>query len=127
MSYSEDNKIVRYVALNHAIDQVQTCMPSLVSSTTVTPYACVLYTHPTAIRSLALFLRNSTSLQAATLTDIIVADRCVATGRFTVKYLLLSIRLNARLLISFSVSETGSIPSLTTPFFNNQRVFASAG
>jgi NADH:ubiquinone oxidoreductase subunit C len=119
--------MIPYVVLDQALTQIHTCLPLLVSKVIVTPLTCVMYTHPAAIRALAIFLRNSTSVQAVTLTDIIVTDRCTASGRFTVKYLFLSTRLNTRLLLSFSVSETGSIPSLTTPFFNNQRIFASAG
>ena len=102
-------------------------MPALISGLAVNSNNNILRVNPASLRSVALYLRNSSNVQAASLVDIVVVDRIGTAGRFTVKYLFLSFALQARLTLSFSVSEVAVIPSLAAPFAGYQRIFAAAG
>ena len=102
-------------------------VPALVFNTSTTHNELILRTTPTELRELCVFARNSELLQMTSLVDIQGVDRLKSTGRFVVKYSLLSTKLNQRCTIEVTVDETTPIPSLAAPFFNNQRIFASAG
>lgn len=108
---------------------LQTCqqeIPALVSSVRVTPEGLTLRTSPNKIRPLALYIRNSSLLQFRTLVDIAVVDKLLPAGRFVVNYSFLSMITNQRLTVQLYATETTTIPSLASPFVNNQRLFASA-
>jgi NADH:ubiquinone oxidoreductase subunit C len=127
MSAQNQNQMMSYVLTSSALVQIRSQMPALIAGTAVTPLATTLRTSPRNLRPLTIFLKNSTQIQAASLTDICVTDRLKVKGRFVVKYFFISLKLNTRLSLTFCVNETSTIPSLAAPFFNNQRIFASAG
>jgi len=102
-------------------------LPALVYSATPRNDGLFVRTSPTALRSLTLYLRHSTHLQFRSLVDIAVVDRLRASARFSVNYLFLSVPTNQRLLIQLFANETSTIPSLSIPYANGQRYFASAG
>jgi NADH:ubiquinone oxidoreductase subunit C len=84
-------------------------------------------TVPSRLRALAVLLRNLSTYSASTLIDIVVLDKIDARGRFAVKYLFLSTHNSQRFSILFHVDEVTAVPSLAAPFFNNLKIFASAG
>jgi len=101
-------------------------IPALVSSVRVTPEGVILRTSPAKVRSLALYIRNSSLLQFRTLVDIAVVDKLLPEGRFAVNYVFLSVVTNQRIILQLFATETTTIPSLAAPFVNAQRLFASA-
>jgi NADH:ubiquinone oxidoreductase subunit C len=101
--------------------------PALVFNTTIKQNEITIRTTPKTVRSLLTFLRNSELFQMTSLVDIQTTDRLETTGRFVVKYALLSTKLNQRCTVELCVDELTPIPSVACPFFNNQRIFASAG
>lgn len=111
----------------NALRQIQTYLPALISAVSVTPINRCVYTQPRHLRAVALYCRNSTWLQSSTLVDLCVSDRFTASGRFAIKYLIFSTKLNTRFAISFSIAETDVVPSLAAPFVGAQRIFAAAG
>lgn len=127
MSHFTTNLTAQYKAQSSAVVQYQEHLPGLISGLAVTSNHITLRISPSALRYVALYLRNSTHVQATSLVDIVVVDRIGTAGRFTVKYLFLSFALQARLTLSFSVSEVAVIPSLAAPFAGYQRIFAAAG
>lgn len=87
----------------------------------------MLRTTSEKIRQLAIFLRNKTELSFSTLVDIAVTDKLSSTGRFVITYLFLSSANNSRISVQIYAEERTTIPSLTAPLFNNQKIFAAAG
>lgn len=102
-------------------------LPALVYSTTTQNDGLLVRTSSKTIRALALCLRNHTHCQFRSLVDIAVVDRLRAPTRFSITYLFLSIPTNQRVLVQLFASETSTIPSLSVPYANGQRYFASAG
>lgn len=102
-------------------------VPNLVLATTAHQTGMVLKTTRKLVRPLAAFLRNNSATQAAVLVDIAATDKLDRGGRFSIKYSFLSVTFNRRLTVEVSSNETLSVPSLAAPFFNNQKIFASAG
>jgi NADH:ubiquinone oxidoreductase subunit C len=102
-------------------------VPALIFNSTVQHNELVLRTTPAELRELCIFVRNNELFQMTSLVDIQGVDRLKAAGRFVVKYSLLSTKLNQRCTIEVAVNEITPIPSIAGPFFNNQRIFASAG
>jgi hypothetical protein len=86
----------------------------------------LLRTSPKTLRALAIVLRQSSYLQFRSLIDLAVVDRLRTPSRFSVNYLFFSAPTNQRLLLQLFVDETSTIPSLSTPYTNGQRYFASA-
>lgn len=107
--------------------QTKNILPSLVFQATYTPNGLIYRTTRDGIRPLASFLRNSSSMQATILVDIIATDKLDKAGRFSVKYSFLSVLYNRRFIVELFTDETLSVPSLTSPFINQQKIFASAG
>lgn len=114
------------LSANQAV-QIKNILPSLVFQATYTPNGLVYRTTRNNIRPLAGFLRNSSAMQATILVDIAATDKLDRAGRFSVKYNFLSVTYNRRFTVELFTDETLSIPSLTAPFINQQKVFASAG
>lgn len=102
-------------------------LPALVYSTTTQNDGLLIRTASKTVRALALCLRNHTHYQFRSLVDIAVVDRLRAPTRFSITYLFLSIPTNQRVLVQLFASETSTIPSLSVPYANGQRYFASAG
>lgn len=109
------------------VKQIKSLAPALVFQAAYSPNGIVLRTSRNRIRALAAFMRNSTSLQATILTDIAATDKLDQSGRFSIKYNFLSVTYNRRFTVELYCEETLSVPSLATPFLNNQKVFAAAG
>jgi NADH:ubiquinone oxidoreductase subunit C len=107
--------------------QLKHTVPSLVLATTAHQTGMILKTTRKLVRPLASFLRNSSAVQATILVDIAATDKLDKSGRFSIKYSFLSVVFNRRLTVEVFSDETLSIPSLAAPFFNNQKIFASAG
>lgn len=118
--------ILTSLAIKTAL-QIQSIAPKIIFGVSATSQEIILRTQPKYLRALAALLRNSTTLQATTLTDIVATDRPEQSCRFSVKYLFLSTRLNHRIVIEIFTNETTTVPSLAAPFLNKQRIFASAG
>lgn len=123
---STNQLITRYIMTNSATLSADMA-PALIFNVTVKHNEVVFRTTPAELRELVLFLRNSESYQMSTLVDIQATDRLKTAGRFVVKYAFLSTKLNHRCTVEFAVNEVTSIPSIAGPFFNDQRIFASAG
>jgi len=122
-----NNLLLSQNANANALIQFQANLPALISGVSVTPRNACVHTQPRHLRALALYFRNATVVQASTLVDLCVSDNFTAHGRFSVKYVLGSTKLNTRFAVSFSIDETAAIPSLAAPFANSQRIFAAAG
>jgi NADH:ubiquinone oxidoreductase subunit C len=104
------------------------CLPKLVFGTMSSPHIPLqLLTTPDALRALTLILKSSSLTQASLLSDIVVTDRLDAAGRFSVKYLFLSLQYNQRWIVEVFARETTIIPSLAAPFALGQRIFSGAG
>src|SRR5690349_3318096 len=110
-----------------ASNLVRHTLPALIYSATPRNDGLVLRTSAGNIRSLSLFLRNSSTLQFRSIIDIAVVDRLRPRARFSLSYLFFSATTNQRAVVQLFASETSTIPSLSVPFANGQRVFASAG
>ena len=111
-----------------ALAQLATALPKLVFGTSSTPFIPLqLQTTPENLRALALIIKASALTQATLLTDIVVTDRLEQAGRFSVKYLFLSLRYNQRMVVELFARETTIIPSLAAPFAMGQRIFSGAG
>jgi NADH:ubiquinone oxidoreductase subunit C len=70
-------------------------------------------TTPNNIRAVLYFLKNNTFCQYKQLIDIVCSDVPGKKRRFSVNYLLLSIRYNARINIAIKTNEVLSLPSVT--------------
>ena len=71
-------------------------------------------TTPNNLRALLYFLQKHTLCQYKQLIDIACADVPGKIRRFTVSYLLLSLRYNARLTIVVKTNEVSPLPSIIT-------------
>ena len=71
-------------------------------------------TTPNNMRALFYFLRNHSLCQYKQLIDIACSDVPGKKRRFSVNYLLLSLRYNVRLNIVVKTNEVLSLPSITT-------------
>lgn len=102
-------------------------MPKLIFGTNSTPLIPLqINTTPSNLRALAFILKTSTFTQASMLIDIVVQDRPQLPGRFSIKYLLLSIPYNQRFIIEVFARETTILPSLAAPFAHAAKVFSSS-
>ena len=70
-------------------------------------------TTPNNIRAILYFLQNHTLCQYKQLIDIACSDVLGKERRFSINYLLLSLRYNARLNIVIKTNEVLSLPSIT--------------
>lgn len=70
-------------------------------------------TTPNNLRALLYFLQNHTLCQYKQLVDIACSDLPGKTRRFSVNYLLLSLRYNARINIVVKTNEVSPLPSVT--------------
>ena len=70
-------------------------------------------TTPNNLRALLYFLQNHTLCQYKQLIDIACSDVPGKTRRFSVNYLLLSIRYNTRINIVVKTNEVSPLPSVT--------------
>jgi NADH:ubiquinone oxidoreductase subunit C len=114
--------IVRFV-ISYRYDQND----RLLATDVLKPSRLIVTTSRKYLRSLAFFIRNSTYCQAAILTDVIGADRLrAAKARFALQYQFLSDRFRKRISVELFSTETSSVPSIATPFFCGQRIFAAA-
>jgi NADH:ubiquinone oxidoreductase subunit C len=121
------NKISRID--NHVFfsQQLRASLPALIYSATPRNDGVLIRTQLRQFRKLSNFLWQYSTLQFRSLVDIAVVDRLRVNARFSVNYLFFSVSTNQRLLIQLSADETTTIPSLSVPFANGQRLFASAG
>ena len=71
-------------------------------------------TTPNNLRALLYFLQKHTLCQYKQLVDIACADVPGKIRRFTVSYLLLSLRYNARLTVVVKTNEVSPLPSIIT-------------
>lgn len=110
----------------NSLHQLQEVVPALIYSTRVTPEGLILRTTPSKLRALAHFLHSDAALQFETLVDIAVIDKMLSVARFHVNYVFLSTRLGQRITVQLYANETTTIPSLSAPFVNGQRIFAAA-
>lgn len=124
MKYTNYQKIALRMNEN-MLKQIENNVPSLVHSVQATADNLLIRTSHSAVRPLALYLRNSTHLQFRTLVDIAVVDKLLPNGRFAVNYIMLSMTLNQRIAVQLFANETSTLPSLAVPF-GNRRFFASA-
>jgi NADH-quinone oxidoreductase subunit C len=69
-------------------------------------------TTPNNLRALLYFLQKHTLTQYKILVDIVCADVPGKIRRFSVSYLLLSLRYNARLVVVVKTNEVSSLPSV---------------
>lgn len=127
MLTSAQHQIALYSASSIQANQLKHTVPNLILSSTHSQTGTILRTTRKLLRPLAVFLRNNSATQATILVDIATTDKLDKTGRFSIKYSLLSITFNRRFTIEIFTNETLTIPSLAAPFFNNQKIFASAG
>ena len=70
-------------------------------------------TTPNNIRAILYFLQNHTLCQYKQLIDIACSDVLGKERRFSINYLLLSLRYNARINIVIKTNEVLSLPSVT--------------
>lgn len=70
-------------------------------------------TTPNNLRGLLYFLQNHTLCQYKQLIDIACSDVPGKTRRFSVNYLLLSVRYNTRINIVVKTNEVSPLPSVT--------------
>jgi len=70
-------------------------------------------TTPNNLRALLYFLKNHTLCQYKQLIDIACSDVPGKTRRFSVNYLLLSLRYNARINVVVKTNEVSPLPSVT--------------
>ena len=68
-------------------------------------------TTPNNLRALLYFLQKHTLCQYKILVDIACSDVPGKVRRFTVSYLLLSLRYNTRLTVVVKTNEVSSLPS----------------
>jgi len=68
-------------------------------------------TTPNNIRALLYFLKNHTLCQYKQLIDIACSDVIGKTRRFSINYLLLSLRFNVRLTVVVKTNEVLPLPS----------------
>ena len=68
-------------------------------------------TTPNNIRALLYFLKNHTLCQYKQLIDIACSDVIGKTRRFSINYLLLSLRFNVRLTVVIKTNEVLPLPS----------------
>jgi NADH-quinone oxidoreductase subunit C len=94
-------------------NQLQNILPNSLKDTGVTNYEIVSTTTPDKLLDVLFFLKNNTYSQFTLLTDIVAYDRPGCAERFTIIYNLLSVKYNTRFLLSLSVDELGSVPSVT--------------
>lgn len=94
-------------------NQLQTILSNSLKNTKAHDYEIVSTTTPEKLLDVLFFLKNSTYSQFNLLTDIAAYDRPEQEKRFTVVYNLLSVKYNTRFFLSLSVSELGSVPSIT--------------
>ena len=73
-----------------------------------------LKTTPNNLRALLYFLQKHTLCQYKMLVDIACVDVPGKTRRFTVSYLLLSLRYNARVTVIVKTNEVSSLPSVVS-------------
>jgi len=71
-------------------------------------------TTPNNLRALLYFLQKHTLCQYKQLVDIACVDVPGKIRRFTVNYLLLSLRYNTRLTVVVKTNEVSPLPSLIT-------------
>lgn len=102
-------------------------LPALVFSATPKNDGLLLRTTPSALRALAYYLCKHPLFQLKSIVDIAVVDRLRSSARFSINYLFFSAATNQRLLVQVFADETTTIPSLSVPFSNGQRLFAAAG
>jgi NADH:ubiquinone oxidoreductase subunit C len=107
--------------------QLRKMLPALIYSATPRNDGLLLRTTPTALRALAYYLCRCPAFQLKSLVDIAVVDRLRSSARFSVNYLFFSAATNQRLVVQVFADETTTIPSLSVPFANGQRLFAASG
>ena len=73
-------------------------------------------TTPNNLRALLYFLQKHTLCQYKNLVDIACSDVPGKNRRFTVSYLFLSLRYNARLVVVVKTNEVSSLPSVVNLF-----------
>ena len=71
-----------------------------------------LYTSPTNLRPLLIFLRDYANANFKQLSDITAVDYPDREKRFEVVYILLSVRFNSRILVKVNIDEMTSLPSI---------------
>jgi NADH:ubiquinone oxidoreductase subunit C len=120
------NNTVLHDNNNIAAMQLHKALPAIVYSVTPRNDGFLVRTAPRKLRQLAFFIRNNALLQFRTLVDIAVVDRLRSKARFSINYLFLSVPTNQRLVVQIFIAEARTIPSLSVPFANGQRFFASA-
>lgn len=76
----------------------------------------VIYTKSDHIVNLLNFLKNNQYLQFKTLVSITAVDYPKKTDRFEINYFLLSYKLNTRIIIKLSTSDTKPVPSITSVY-----------
>lgn len=107
--------------------QLRKTLPALVFSATPRNDGLLVRTTPGALRALAYYLCRCPAFQLKSLVDIAVVDRLRSSARFSINYLFFSANTNQRLLVQIFADETTTIPSLSVPFANGQRLFAAGG
>jgi NADH:ubiquinone oxidoreductase subunit C len=66
------------------------------------------------LRALLYFLQKHTLCQYKVLVDIVCVDIPGKIRRFTLNYLLLSLRYNTRLTVVVKINEVSTLPSIVT-------------
>jgi NADH:ubiquinone oxidoreductase subunit C len=117
----------RFKNLNLLALNLRSKLPAIIYSSTPRNDGVVLRTSAKTLRPLGILLRQHSPFRFSSIVDICVVDRMRSRARFSVSYLFFSAKTNQRALVQLFASETSTIPSLSIPFANGQRVFASAG
>lgn len=99
---------------------IKKCSPKGIQSIVVKPEAVVIYIEKEALVSLLRFLKTHSVLRFSLLLDIWGVDYPNRADRFEINYMLLSLKLNMRIIIKLSCNEKDMIDSVTG-------VYSSAG
>lgn len=109
-----NNKLVQnsYNLMNYLLKTVPRFIDKIQLNTTEN--RLVLFTSNSNLLNLITFLKNDQLLQFKTLISITAVDYPQNKDRFEINYFLLSYKLNTRLIIKLSTSDTKPVHSITS-------------
>lgn len=95
---------------------IMSCLPKYIQQFTVWKDELTVYTAPAGVIPVMSFLKNHTSAEFTTISDITGVDYPTRDQRFEVVYNLLSVRYNSRIRVKTYADEATPVPSVTGLF-----------